>query len=104
MTSKSKLKGSRFERETNEIFNNAGFISKKIPLSGATWLKGDLLTTINKETLTVECKVRKSGFKQQYQWLESNDLLVCKEDRNEPIVILKLSKFIEILKGCLNNA
>ena len=90
MSSKSKQKGDRFEREINEMFKRHGFDSKKVPLSGATWLKGDLITTINGKPKTIECKVRARGFKQIYEYLEGNI----------PLIITRLNTdFLNLLKG-----
>tara|TARA_R100000900_G_scaffold54986_1_gene44444 strand:+ start:334 stop:687 length:354 start_codon:yes stop_codon:yes gene_type:complete len=100
MSSKSKQKGDRFEREINEMFKRHGFDSKKVPLSGATWLKGDLITTINGKPKTIECKVRARGFKQIYEYLEGNDFVVAKSDRNIPLIITRLNTdFLNLLKG-----
>tara|TARA_X000001388_G_scaffold25071_2_gene17484 strand:- start:13286 stop:13639 length:354 start_codon:yes stop_codon:yes gene_type:complete len=104
MSSKSKQKGDRFEREINEMFKRHGFDSKKVPLSGATWLKGDLITKIHGKTKTIECKVRAKGFKQIYEYLEGNDFVVAKSDRSVPLIITRLNTdFFNLIKGAENG-
>jgi len=45
-----------------------------------------------------ECKVRKNGFKQLYEWLEGRDFLVVKADRRPALVILPLAVAAALLQ------
>src|SRR6516162_9455195 len=48
--------------------------------------------------LRVECKARADGFRELYSWLHERELLVLKADRQEPLVVLRLSLAAEIAK------
>jgi len=45
---------------------------------------------------TVEVKVRASSFKMIYKWLEPVDILVIRADREEPLIVITLSNFMEL--------
>ena len=45
-----------------------------------------------------ECKVRKNGFRQLYEWLEGRDFLVIKADRRPALVVLNLSVMTELIE------
>lgn len=92
---KSRDKGYRGERNLVKLLNEAGIKAKRIPLSGATWMKGDLVI----ENMKAEVKVRKEGFKRIYDWLSGNDLLFLKADRKDYLVVMRLNLFERILKG-----
>jgi Holliday junction resolvase len=90
---KSRDKGARVERE---IAHTLGGV--RIPLSGATaFAKGD----VKAYDMTFEIKARKDGFKQIYSWLEKDaaDALVIKADRKEPLVVLPISTFKELIEN-----
>jgi hypothetical protein len=44
----------------------------------------------------VEVKCRAAGFRQLYDWLNGRDVLIIKADRQEPLVIVRLSLATEI--------
>jgi hypothetical protein len=48
--------------------------------------------------LRIECKARTAGFRQLYDWLNDRDLLIVKADRQEPLVVLRMSLAAEIAK------
>ena len=48
--------------------------------------------------LCVEVKARANGFRELYSWLNQRDVLIVKADRQEPLVILRLSLAAEIAK------
>ena len=85
-------KGNRFEREVVNKAIAAGKDAKRIPLSGASWLKGDVL--IDNEV--VECKKRANGFKQIYAWIEDNRYLIIGADRKEPLIIQRYSDWLGV--------
>jgi hypothetical protein len=56
------------------------------------------------KTKTIECKVRAKGFKQIYEYLEGNDFVVAKSDRNVPLIITRLNTdFFNLIKGAENG-
>ena len=48
--------------------------------------------------LRSECKARADGFQQLYDWLNARDVLIVKGDRQEPLVIVRLSLAADIAK------
>jgi hypothetical protein len=48
--------------------------------------------------LRIECKARADGFSALYRWLDERDPLIVKADRQEPLVILRLSLATDIAK------
>ena len=87
---KSRDKGNRFERQVVNLLQGHGIEAKRIPLSGQTWLKGDLI--IGGEI--AELKVRKNGFKRLYQWLQDARYLILKSDREEALLVMRLQDWI----------
>ena len=49
--------------------------------------------------LRIECKARADGFRALYCWLDERDVLIVKADRQEPLVILRLSLATQIVKA-----
>jgi hypothetical protein len=60
-----------------------GVATERVPLSGVAG---------------VEVKARAAGFRELYCWLNERDVLVVKADRQEPLVVLRLSLAAEIAK------
>ena len=48
--------------------------------------------------LCVEVKARADGFRELYSWLNERDVLIVKADRQEPLVVVRLSLAAEIAK------
>lgn len=93
-----RQKGNRFEREIVEELRAAGLDAHRIPLSGAQrGFKGDVQIRLTGRTLTLEAKVRASGFSFIYKAIDGNDALAVKVDRQEPLLILRLSDAAAIL-------
>ena len=46
----------------------------------------------------VEVKCRAAGFRQLYDWLDERDILIVKSDRQEPLVVVRMSLAGEIAK------
>lgn len=87
----SRDKGARCERECVGVFQDAGFAAERIPLSGATWLKGDITAPFLNIDRRIEVKCRSDGFKQIYEWLgEDNYALIIKADRKQPLLVMPL--------------
>ena len=45
---------------------------------------------------SVEVKVRASGFRLIYRWIEPVDILVIRADRQEPLVVITLQDFMKL--------
>ena len=48
--------------------------------------------------LCLEVKARADGFRELYGWLVDRDVLIVKADRQEPLVVVRLSLAGEIAK------
>lgn len=95
MTSKSRNKGSRVEREIVHALNEAGIFAKRVPLSGAMeHYKGD----IEIGPFKAEVKARKNGtgFKVLEGWMGDNDFLVLKRNNRQPMIVMDLETFLNI--------
>ena len=91
-------KGARFEREIVKQLDLHEIEAKRVPLSGATWLKGDVLAKINNEEFVFELKKRADGFKQIYDWSKDVDALIIGADRKKPIICMDLDDFCDLVK------
>jgi len=89
-------KGARFEREIVKKLEYHDIKAKRVPLSGATWLKGDIIANLNNEDYTLELKKRGNGFKQIYEWIDEADALVISADRKDPLVVMRLDDFCDL--------
>jgi hypothetical protein len=52
----------------------------------------------------IECKRRTGGYKELFEWIKEAmgkgvDVLVLGVGRQKPVVVLRIDKFIELLKG-----
>ena len=91
---RSRDKGARGERAIVRLLQGAGIEAQKISRmyqSGA-----DLRVSVGGVDRSVEVKVRANGFRNLDAWLTDRDLLVIKADRQEPLVILRLSDAIKL--------
>jgi Holliday junction resolvase len=97
----SRNKGARFEREVVNFLKSEGMRANRVPLSGAMeGFKGDVLvqTRVDQPLMHFECKSLANGFKFVYESLGDNDALCIRADRQEPLIVLKLSKWTEQFK------
>jgi Holliday junction resolvase len=97
-------KGARFEREIVHKFEFHDIPARRVPLSGASWLKGDVIADLpNGESMTFELKKRGDGFKTLYDWLakEGEALVIC-ADRKKPMVVIDFDDFCDLLKNRKN--
>jgi hypothetical protein len=69
-----------------------------VPLSGAAGgnFSGDIQLELLGRVRTVEVKARRK-FRSLHNWLAGRDLVLLKGDRQDPIVVLPLSLFAEIV-------
>jgi len=94
----SRDKGTRFERELVEALRSAGLDALRVPLSGAQrGFNGDVVINTTTGRIIFECKVRRTGFKKFYEWLSDVKYLVFKQDRQEPLVAMRLATFLDLL-------
>lgn len=94
-----KQKGNRLEREIVQHLQQAGLEAKRVPLSGsARGFKGDVIVTLSTKHYRLECKSRKD-FRTLYGWLEGNDALILKGDRQEPLVVMRLADLLALHNG-----
>ena len=93
-----RQKGNRFECELVNELRAAGLDAHRIPLSGSMrGFKGDVQIRLGGRTLTLEAKSRASGFAFIYKAIQEADILAIKVDRNEPLVVMRLSDAAAIL-------
>ncbi|SDZ00335.1 hypothetical protein [Thermoactinomyces sp. DSM 45892] len=83
-------KGARSEREFAKLIQG-----ERVPLSGA--LGGSYKGDVKGLGLQWECKVRGSGFKQIYGWLNGNDALAVKADRQKWLAVLPVETLLKLL-------
>jgi hypothetical protein len=100
----SKQKGSRNEREIVKLLLEAGFTANRSPLSGALrearYGSGcDIEVAMFGRDHRIECKHHANGFARLYKWLTGVDFLVLRADRSEPLVVLPLTRLIEIARA-----
>lgn len=91
----SKDKGTRFERWVAKELGG-----ERVLFSGALKHLGEEFTgDVKAKGYTIECKVRKSGFKQLYTWLEKDevDMLAIKEDYKKPLVVMPWKTLKQLL-------
>ena len=98
MPSKSKAKGNRFEREVVKIAKEHGFESRRAWGSNGQALgmheEVDLTLGKNPE-LKIQAKCRKSIASYLIP-SEHVDAVVCKEDRGEPLMIMRLDDWLNM--------
>lgn len=98
MGKKSKDKGYRGERYFVDMLNKGNVSAKRVPLSGALKeLPGDVIIDWMNERADFEAKWRANGFREIYKWLKPRKGLFIKADRQEGLVVLRISDFIQLL-------
>jgi hypothetical protein len=71
-------------------------------ISGLYKLGADISMSLLGSDRAVEVKCRAAGFRQLYDWLNERDTLIAKADRQEPLVVLRMSLAAEIAKGAFD--
>ena len=97
---RSRRKGTRTERSIVNALKASGIAAVRVPLSGAVGgrFAGDIILPLMGRDLSVEVKARADGFRELYSWLNQRDVLIVKADRQEPLVVVRLSLAAEIPK------
>jgi Holliday junction resolvase len=97
---RSRSKGVRTEHSIVNALKASGIAAVRVPLSGAVGgrFAGDIVLPLMGRDLCVEVKARADGFRELYSWLNQRDVLIIKADRQEPLVVLRLSLAAEIAK------
>jgi Holliday junction resolvase len=98
---RSRSKGARTERSIVHALQAKGIAAVRVPLSGAVGgrFDGDIVLPFMGRDLCVEVKARADGFRELYSWLNERDVLIIKSDRQEPLVVVRLSLAAEVAKG-----
>jgi Holliday junction resolvase len=96
-------KGARTECGVVKALQASGIAAVHVPLSGAAGGRfgGDVILPLMGRDLCVEVKARAAGFRELYSWLTGGDVLIVKADRQEPLVIVRLSLAAEIANWSL---
>jgi Holliday junction resolvase len=94
---RSRDKGARTERAIVRLLQAQGIVATKI--SGMYKPGADISMPLLGYDRMVEVKCRADGFRQLYDWLQECDVLIVKSDRQEPLVVVRLSLAAEIARG-----
>jgi Holliday junction resolvase len=96
----SRDKGGRVERGVVNALKASSIAAVRVPLSGAVGgrFAGDIVVPLIGRYLCVEVKARADGFRELCSWLNQRDILIMKADRQEPLVVVRLSLAVEIAK------
>jgi Archaeal holliday junction resolvase (hjc) len=97
---RSRNKGARTERGVVNALKARGMAAVRVPLSGAVGgrFAGDIVLPFMSRDLCVEVKARADGFRELHSWLNERDVLIVKADRQEVLVVMRLSLVAEIVK------
>jgi hypothetical protein len=94
---RSRDKGVRTDRAMVRLLQALGLSARKV---SAMYKRGDdLRVIIGDVERPVEVKFRAAGFSQLYDWLKQRDVLIVKADRQEPLIVLRMSLAAEIAKA-----
>tara|TARA_B100001250_G_C19690492_1_gene740062 strand:+ start:407 stop:781 length:375 start_codon:yes stop_codon:yes gene_type:complete len=99
MTHRNKIRGNNLEREIVNIAKEAGLSAKRAYASDGRSLGKSEVVDVIVEDYCIQAKRKKKIA----QWLypdyhgDDVDLVVTRMDRKEPLVIMTLEKFIEII-------
>ena len=91
---RSRDKGARTERAIVRLLQGLGAVK----ISGMYKPGADISMPLLGLERAVEVKCRAAGFRKLYDWLIDRDVLIVKADRQEPLVVLRMSLAAEIAK------
>lgn len=106
---KAKQKGDREERDVVNTLKKWGFTHSQRTLEAGARNKGahtyDIDLIINKDDAAMigECKMRKDGFKQIYEWIKDNDFLTIRSNNKERLYVFPERVAEVLLKGLKNK-
>jgi Holliday junction resolvase len=86
---RSRDEGSRTERAIVRLLQAQGIAATKI--SRAYQRGHDIVLSLSGRDLCVGVKARADGFRELYCWLDQRDVLFVKADRQEALVVLRMS-------------
>ena len=100
MAHKNKIKGNRFEYQVRDMFIDKGIDCRRAYASDGRSLglteDVDILAKHNDKEYPIQCKIRKRISKV----IKPNDNVfaqVIREDRGEPLAVIKLDKLIDLI-------
>jgi Holliday junction resolvase len=91
---RSRNKGARTEHAITKVLQASGFAAVKV--SRGYRPGHDIVVPLMGRNLYLEVKARADGFRELYGWLDGRDVLIVKADRQEPLVIVRMSLAAEI--------
>ena len=101
----SRDKGLRRERAVVELHVKCGIHAERVPLSGASHYQGNggdidiYVRGPGTPPYTAEVKARGegNGFRTLIRWLAGHDALFLWQDRKEPLVVVPMHVWLELL-------
>jgi|TARA_R100001198_G_C5169733_1_gene171134 hypothetical protein len=93
-----RQKGLRVEREIVALHTAMGVNAERVPLSGSAGgsYTGDVIVD-NQYKVEVKSRNEGQGFALIQRWLADNDMLMIKEDRKEPLVVLPWKTYKKLI-------
>ena len=88
-------KGARAEREIVNLLKENNVSAERVPLSGAMHYQGHGHDVTVDEKLKAEVKIRANDFARLYSWLEDNDMLFVRRDRDGWLVVMPLDVWLK---------
>ena len=100
MGRRSPRKGARIEREMVNMLRDAGIQAERVPLSGSCGgsFSGDLIID-GKYTAEVKARGTGGGFTLIDRWLEDRDVLIVKQDRKPPLMVLTFQAYSDLIQA-----
>ena len=103
MPAKSKVKGNRFEREIDHIFNENGISAKRAWGSDGRTLGLDedvdvLIQDLAEGISQFKIQAKRRAALPKYLKLGNCDAIVVREDREVPLIMLPLMDFLAMVK------
>lgn len=88
------------ERDCVNAFRAYGLQAERVPLSGGAGgsYTSDFTVRVLGLLKRFEAKWRGDGFKEIYRWLEGNDGLVIRADRQPALMVVKLEDYIALVR------
>lgn len=106
MANRNKARGTRFEAEIRQKLEEAGYAP--IPVGAQAGMHGanrayDIAIPMKQAIRRGECKLRKEGFSQLYDWLEGNDFVFQRAPRKPALITMRLDQFLELISETENG-